>query len=84
MTTNRNSGKMNLSFGGSDEKIRTPFFDLDFYKGSEKVTYHYLSGRYRNTAGILQFINFVADNYRNITFFDCYIRHRLERDQFCK
>ena len=50
-------------------KIRTSF-DLDFYKGSEKVTYHYLSGRYRNTAGILQFINFVADNYHNITFCD--------------
>ena len=49
-------------------------FDLDFYKGSEKVTYHYLSGRYRNTAGILQFINFVADNYpvynyHNLTFY---------------
>ena len=45
-------------------KIRTSF-DLNFYKGSEKVTYHYLSGRYRNTAGILQFINFVADNFPN-------------------
>ena len=41
-------------------------FDLNFYNGSEKATFHHLSGRYRNTAGILQFINFVADNFHNI------------------
>ena len=51
-------------------KIPTSF-DLDFYKGSEKVTYHYLSGRYRNTAGILQFINFVADNYQHCGYEYC-------------
>jgi hypothetical protein len=61
-------------------------FDLDFYKGSEKVTYHYLSGRYRNTAGILQFINFVADNFpsnfRNLRYYDSFSElQRKESDE---
>ena len=66
----------------SATKIWTSF-DLDFYKGSEKqekVTYHYLSGRYRNTAGILQFINFVADNYHNITISDSYEYSELHKE----
>ena len=43
-------------------------FDLDFHnapENSEKATYHHLSARYRNTAGILDFINFIAKNFPN-------------------
>ena len=58
-------------------KIPTSF-DLDFYKGSEKVTYHYLSGRYRNTAGILQFINFVADNYQHCGYEYCELHKKSD------
>ena len=43
-------------------------FDLDFHnspENSETATYHHLSARYRNTAGILDFINFIGNNFPN-------------------
>ena len=51
---------------GFDSEIPISF-DLDIYnasENSEKATYHHLSARYRNTAGILDFINFIAKNFR--------------------
>ena len=47
-------------------------FDLDFHnapENSEKATYHHLSARYRNTAGILDFINFLAKNFNRLNYF---------------
>ena len=44
---------------------------MSFYNGSEnseKATYHRLSARYRNTAGILEFNNFVSDNLCNVKY----------------
>ena len=52
---------------GFDTAIEIPnAFDLDFYnapENTEKATYHHLSARYRNTAGILDFINYMSEHF---------------------
>ena len=58
-------------------------FALDFYnasENSEKATYHHLSGRYRNTAGILQFINFVAENLSKFPIYTNFQFRELQKE----
>ena len=67
---------------GSSIKIKN--FDLDFYNASgnsEKALYHHLSARYRNTAGILQFINFIAKYFSKFAnYYNNFSELRKESD----